>query len=155
MSIPGKSRRVRLGITVGVTLIALVLAGCGSSAPSGLSRSALVSKVDAVCKQHNEIVTAAASKVLAGGQLPTPAKFGKLAHQTIIPQYGIQINKLSSLKPQAKLASSYNAWLTDSRATLARMQQNPAVIQSSANFSAVNRQAVALGFGSNCHVGPG
>ncbi len=155
MSIPGKSKRTRSVLVAGVTSVALVAAGCGSSAPSGLSRSALVSKVDALCKQHHDAVAAAASKVLAGGQLPTPAKFGRLAHETIIPQYGVQIDNLSALKPQAKLASPYRAWLTASRETLAKMQQNPAVIQSSANFRAVNQQGDALGFSSNCHVGPG
>lgn len=145
------------GVAVAVPVV-LMLAGCGSSSSSsssGLSQSALVTKVDAICKAHNEIITAAASKVLAGGNLPSPAVFGKLAHQTIVPQYMAQIDELSALKPASQLAPKYETWLADSRATRARMLKNPAIITNATNFSAVNGEAKALGFSSSCRVGPG
>ncbi|MHB8656489.1 MAG: hypothetical protein ACYC91_00825 [Solirubrobacteraceae bacterium] len=134
--------------------LALMIAGCGGSSSSGLGHAALVTKVDAVCKHRNEIITAAASKVLAGGNLPGPAVFGKLAHQTIIPQYAAQIGELGALKASSQLASQYEQWLRDSRATLARMRQNPRIITNSANFTALNGEATVLGFSSNCRVGP-
>lgn len=155
MSIMGKRIGTGLALTVAMSLIALTTAGCGSGGQSGLSRSGLIGKVDAVCKQHREIVTAAASRVLAGGQLPGPAKFGRLAHETIIPQYRMEIAELSPLKPPAKQAGAYQKWLADSQATLARMGQNPVIITNAANFAGVNRGADALGFSSDCHVGPG
>ncbi|MDQ6807533.1 MAG: hypothetical protein M3065_21865 [Actinomycetota bacterium] len=150
-----KMRPRSIAPSAAVVLVAIAT-GCGSSASSGsgLSHAALVTRVNAVCKHHSEIVTAAASKVLAGGKLPTPAVFGKLAHQTIIPQYAAMIGTLSVLKPASGGAAKYQAWLTLSRATLAKMQQNPGIIRSSANFNGVNAEARSLGFGTVCHIGP-
>jgi hypothetical protein len=132
----------------------LAIAGCGSS-QSGLSKSALTTKVNAICKHRSNTITAAASKVLAGGKLPSPAQFGALAHGTIIPQTGAEIDELSALKPQSKLAGAYKQWLASLRAALGKMRQNPVIIQSRAAFISVNRQADAQGFSSSCHVGPG
>jgi hypothetical protein len=147
---------IRRAVVVGASLFALALVGCGSSSSSsGLSKSALVTKANAICKQRTDVITAAASKLLAGGKLPGPAKFGKLAFGTIIPQTSMEIAQLSALKPEATLASSYKQWLASLRAALAGMKQNPVSIQSSAPFVTVNKQAKALGFSSACHVGPG
>ncbi len=153
MSNGAYSRWARGAGAVGAALIVLVVAGCGSSSSSGLSKSALKSQAGAICKKHNDTITAAASKLLAGGKLPSPAKFGKLAFGTIIPQYTAQIGELSALKPEAKLATPYKQWLAASRAALAGMKQNPKSIQASAPFVTVNRDAKALGL--SCHVGPG
>ncbi|MDQ6774966.1 MAG: hypothetical protein M3071_01830 [Actinomycetota bacterium] len=147
-----RSRAIALSVAACLVTAA---AGCGTSSSSGLSHAALVKRVDTICKRHNEIITAAASKVLAGGNLPSPAVFGKLAHQTIIPQYAAEITTLGALKPASSDATKYHAWLATSHATLMRMQQNPRIITSSANFTAINREADALGFSSFCHVGPG
>lgn len=145
----------RRAAAVGMSLLVLVIAGCGSSSTSGgLSKSALDKKADAICTRHKDVITAAASKLLAGGKLPSKAKFGQLAFGTIIPQTTAQIAQLSALKPQAKLASSYKQWLTSLRTALAGMKANPVSIQSSATFVTVNHQAKALGF-SSCNVGPG
>lgn len=154
---PVLKRRVatRCAITVGMSLLALAIAGCGSSGSSGLSKSALVSKVNPVCRRRSDVITAAATKMLAGGKLPDPATFGKLAFGTIIPQTAAQIDELAALKPDAKLAGQYNQWLTSLRAALAKMKQNPIIIQSSASFVTVNHEATALGVSSACHVGPG
>jgi hypothetical protein len=146
---------MRRAPVVALSLLALTVAGCGSSSQSGLSKSALVSKADAICKTRTAVITAAASKMLAGGKLPTPAKFGKLAFGTIIPQTSREIVQLTALKPQASLATSYKQWLATLRADLAKMKQNPIIIQHGASFVTVNNEAKALGFSSACHVGPG
>ncbi|MDQ6605273.1 MAG: hypothetical protein M3Z06_01840 [Actinomycetota bacterium] len=153
MSNGANSRWARGVLAAAAALIVLAVAGCGSSS-SGLSKAALQTKGDAICKKHTDVITAAASKLLAGGKLPSPAKFGKLAFGTIIPQYTAQIGELSALKPEAKLATSYKQWLTASRAVVAGMKRNPVSIQSSAPYVAVNNEAKALGL-SSCHAGPG
>lgn len=148
--------------------MALAIAGCGSSksstssgsttgsgsASTGLSKAALVSSADAICKRHSAVITAGSQKMLAGGKLPTPATFGKFAMGTVIPQTSAQIQELSALKPSASEASSYDQWLASLRTTVAKMKQNPVVIQNSANFKTVNGQATALGLKA-CQVGPG
>lgn len=128
------------------------IAGCGGG--DGLSRAELIKKVDPICKRHDATITAAASRVLAGGQLPSPAAFGKLANETIIPEYTAQIDELSALKPTSELAAKYKAWLADSRAINMRIKQNPRFITNPAGFTGVNREAKALGFSSECNAGP-
>ncbi len=137
------------------TLMIVVLAfaaGCGGS--SGLSKSELVKKANAICKRHNDTITAAASKALAGGKLPTGEEFGKLALGTIVPEYGAQIKELRKLEAGGSLKKSYGRWLDNSEPVRAKLQQNPSLIMSAANFSAVNQQADKLGLSRACHVGP-
>lgn len=138
-----------------VLLLGLGAAGCGSSGHSGLTRAQLIKRGDAICKRHTEVITAGATKLLAGGKLPTPAKFGRFAFGTIIPQYSAQIDQLAALKPPASIKSPYERWLADSRATLARVRANPVIIQSRSQFTALNHEGDSLGFSSDCHAGPG
>lgn len=157
----------RRAVAVGTTLLALAIAGCGSSSTttstkststkstsSGLSKSALVSKVDPICKSHTDVITAAASKMLAGGKLPTAKAFGQFAGGTVIPQTAAEIAQLSPLKPEAKLTRSYAQWLAALQAALAAMKKNPIIIQQSKPFVTVNHEAKAQGFSSACDVGP-
>lgn len=148
-----KPERAVTGVSLCLCL-ALAVPGCGGGDSKGLSRAALIKKVDAICKRHHETITAAASKVLAGGSLPSPAVFGKLANETIIPQYTQQISELGGLKPAAQ-AAGYKAWLADSRDTSAQMKRNPRIIANPASFQRVNGEARALGFSPDCNVGPG
>lgn len=137
-------------------VIGVGIGGCGSSGGNGsLSRAQLIKKGDAICKRHTDVITAGASKLLAGGKLPSPAKFGQFAFGTIIPQYTAQIAQLSALKPPSSMSGAYKTWLTNSRATLAKIKTNPVMIQQSGPFASVNHQSDALGFSSDCHVGPG
>jgi hypothetical protein len=139
---------------------AIALAGCGDDnqakpASSGLSKAELVAKANAICKPHYEKITVAAQKLLAGGKLPSPRKFGELAMGTIIPEYRAQLAQLHALKPADEIAAQYAAWLATSDATLVKMQKSPRLITSADNFKTVNGQADALGLSEQCHVGPG
>jgi hypothetical protein len=136
------------------SLLVLALAGCGSSGSSGLSKPALVSHVNSICKRHTDVITAGASKLLAGGKLPSGRKFAQFAFGIIVPQTAAEINQASALKPQSSLTSAYKQWLATLRADLAKIRQNPVIVQSSASFVTVNHQAKALGFSSACDVGP-
>jgi hypothetical protein len=138
----------------------IAVAGCGDDnkpAPTSttLGRASLVAKADAICKPHYEKITAAAQKVLAGGNLPSPRKFGRLAMGTIIPEYSAQLRQLHALKPADDVAAQYDAWLATSDATLAKIQNSPRLITNADNFKTVNGQADALGLSGQCHVGPG
>lgn len=141
-------KRTRVaGLSVG---LCVAISGCGGG--DGLSRAELIKKVDPVCKRHNATITVAASKVIAGGKVPRPAAFIKLAKETIFPEYSAQIDALSKLKPSSDLAGNYEAWLGDSRATAMRVKRNPAILTTPATFERVNGEAKALGF--TCNVGP-
>ena len=147
------TRRVA-AISVVFVALALALAGCGSSGSSGLSKSALQTKVNAICTRHTDVITAAASKLLAGGKLPSGKKFARFAFGTIVPQTTAEINQLTPLKPASSVSGPYHQWLASMRADLAKIKQNPIVVQSSATFVTLNSQAKVLGLSSACHVGP-
>lgn len=100
-------------------------------------------------------ISEAASKLLAGGQLPSPREFGQLAMGTIIPEYSAQIRELNDVEPSEDEAQAYEAWLDDSAALRNRLQRNPVLIQQPQALAAVNGQADRLGLANDCHIGPG
>lgn len=147
-----RSRRVASAAAVCGSAIALAAAGCGGS--SGLSKEDLVKQADPICKRHFETITASVSKVLAGGRLPDPRQFGKIAMGTVIPQYTAQTKELRALKPSDDVKDAYAKWLADSDATRAKLGQNPALLTNPAPFRGVNGEADKLGLSKQCHVGP-
>jgi hypothetical protein len=151
------SRRFNRAMLTATGVVALFAAGgCGGGGgDDGPSSAQFVAHANAVCKRHYVKISAAASKVLAGGRLPDPRQFGKLAQGTIIPEYRAQISELGPLKASSDRAAAYRTWLADSRALESRLEGNPALIQNAKALAPVNTQADALGLSSNCHVGPG
>ena len=135
---------------------ALAIAGCGggSDDESTTSSDDFVAQVNGICKQHADPIRAAASKLLAGGQLPQPSQFQKLAGETIIPEYQAQIGELEPLTAPEDVADAYGEWLTNSQATLEQMMKDPAIITDPASFTDVNEEADQLGLSTDCHVGP-
>jgi hypothetical protein len=158
---PARAHRlpIRRAAALAGTAAVLTLAGCGSSSSSGssggLSKAALTKRVDPICTQHYDKISAAAAKLLAGGHLPNPRKFGMFVMMTVIPQYNAVIGKLGGLKPAESIRPKYEHWLADSHATSGKLQRDPAMLQHASSFAAVNHEADALGFTSKCHVGPG
>ena len=137
---------------IAAVVAAGVLAGCGDEGPS---REEFAREANAVCKRHYDKITAEASKLLAGGRLPNPREFGRLAQQTIIPEYSAQIRELRDVEPPEDLADDYDAWLQESQALRAMLARNPALIQQPRNLAGVNARAERLGLGQECRVGPG
>lgn len=156
-----RSSRSRSGIEYAVVLvgavIALAVAGCADDdeeQSSGLSREQLIAQAAAICKRHNEVITAASSKVLAGGKLPDPREFGRFAQQTIVPETSAQTMELRALKPADDVAAEYRGWLDASDATVEKIKSDPAVVTNAANFKGVNARADKLGLTKQCHIGP-
>lgn len=136
---------------------AFLVASCGGDddgGQAGPTKAQLVQKANAICKRHNDKIAAASSKVLAGGRLPSPEQFGKLAMGTIVPEYSAQVQELSRLKPPDEMADAYRSWLTQSRATRAQIAKDPSLITNPNSFKDVNRRSDQLGFSKACHVGP-
>lgn len=151
-------RRTAPVIGIAVSAVAIALSGCGSSndkSDGGLSKKDFVAQANAVCKRHNEKISAAASKVLAGGKLPSPQKFGMLVMGTIVPEQKAQVGELRAIKPPSELAGAYDKWLADAQATGGRIAKNPPLIQNPASFAKVNGEADRLGLSPKCHIGPG
>lgn len=143
----------RRATAVGVAAAALALAGCGGD--DGPTKAEFVNDANAICKRHYVKISEAASKLLAGGKLPSPREFGQLAMGTIIPEYSAQIRELNNVEPPEDEAQVYEKWLDDSARLRDRLQKNPVLIQQPQALSAVNAQADRLGLASDCRIGPG
>lgn len=145
-------RRVFCGAVVAAA-VALGAGGCGGD--DGPTDGEFVKRADAVCHKHYVTISEAASKVLAGGKLPTPAQFGKLAQGTIIPEYSAQITELREVEPSASKKDAYDKWLSDSEALRAKVKANPALVQQAPMLAAINGQSDKLGLSTDCHLGAG
>lgn len=130
----------------------VLLAGCGGD--KGPSKADFVKNANAVCSRHYVVISAAASKALAGGKLPSPQAFGKLAVMTIIPQISAQISELRKVAPPDDSKQAYKTWLATSDEVRSQITADPSRIANAKNFTSVNRQADALGLSRECHVGP-
>ncbi len=139
----------------GVVLAAVAVAAAGCGGDDGPSNAEFVKDANAVCHRHYVKISAAASKVLAGGKLPTPKQFGQLAMGTIIPQYGMQVNELKDVEaPEAK-KTAYDKWLADSDALEDELKADPMIIQQPPQLANVNGQSDKLGLSNECHIGAG
>lgn len=143
-----------IGVLAGASVAGCGGSGGGSKSGSGASKAETVKRANAVCKRHKSQISAAASKLLAGGKLPNPRQFGKLAHQTIIPQTQAQVGELAALEPPAEMSGAYAKWLGDQRALVAKSMQNPAAITNPKTFATVNAEARQLGLSDACQGGP-
>lgn len=140
-----------------LTIIALALAGCGDSAkttgggddaaePAPLTRTELIAKADAICKDMQKKLDA----------VPAPESMDELATAIgkQIDLSGPAIKKLQALAPPEDLASTYDSWT----AKLAQMQAGTERIRAAAasgsqtevqkivdEVDAVNKQADRLG----------
>ncbi len=135
-----------------VSLSAFVGTGCYGA--GRLSKSELVDEANAICKPHTKKIRAAADKLPAGGQSPSP-RSSRLSRGTIEPQLRAQITGLRGLRAPDDLAKEYTKWLDDADRALGRMTKEPSIITSASNFEAVNREAAALGVSRDCYIGPG
>lgn len=146
-------QRTSLAAVAAVAAVVLGASGCGGD--DGPSKSEFVGDANAICKRHYVKISAAASKVLAGGKLPSPREFGALAKGTIIPEYTAQIDELRDVEAPDDQSDAYRKWLDDSQALRDQLDRNPATIQQAQALKPVNDQADRLGLSDQCHIGPG
>ncbi|HWC25457.1 MAG TPA: hypothetical protein VG474_02635 [Solirubrobacteraceae bacterium] len=143
------TRRAALATAVAV---GVALGGCGDDAPS---RQEFVADANEICKRHHARISEAASRVLAGGRLPSPREFGELARETIIPEYTAQIEELRAVEPSEGEAEEFRAWLDESAELRERLEQNPTIIQNPRMLEPVNAEVGQLGLAPECRIGPG
>jgi hypothetical protein len=131
--------------------VLLALSACSSGGPS---RAEFVKQANSVCAQHRETIEAAASQVLAGGSLPDPQQFGRLAQETIIPELTAQFAELDDLEPPDDLADDVMSYVSDGEAVVDKLRQDPSLITDAANFTGLNDKATQVGLSDACNVGP-
>ncbi|MBW3654239.1 MAG: hypothetical protein KY433_11815 [Actinobacteria bacterium] len=128
------------------------MTGCGGE--DSPSNEEFVAQANRICERHHARISAEASKVLAGGDLPSPREFGELARRTIIPEFSAQIEELRALEPSEDKAEEFRSWLADSTQLKNRLERNPALIQNPQALQQVNAQVGQLGLADECRVGP-
>lgn len=136
-----------------VAAIAVGFAGCGGD--DSPSNEEFVAQANTICERHHANISEEASKVLAGGNLPSPREFGELARGTIIPEYSAQIDELRAVEASEEKQEQFRAWLDDSTQLKNRLAQNPTMIQNVQALESVNAEAERLGLADECHIGPG
>ena len=150
MSTTQRARRSAPAIAT-VVVLGLV-GGCGDE--EGRPKADFVRDVNAICKRHNDRISAAANKLLAGGNLPAPREFGRLVRGTILPEYTAQIRELRAVDPSLDEADAYKAWLDDSQALRDMLESRPALIQQQKALADVNAGANRLNLSEECRIGP-
>ncbi len=144
--------RTRATTVAVVVAITSGLAACGGEdAPSN---EEFVAQANAICERHHRRISAEASKVLAGGNLPNPREFIELARGTIIPEYTAQIKELRALEPSDEKAEEFRSWLDDAEQLRNRLQRNPTLIQNPRALEPVNAQVDRVGLADECRIGP-
>jgi hypothetical protein len=93
----------------GVAVLALAgLAGCGGSSKSGLSRSQLVAKADAVCTQSNQ----KAKQIPAPADLVQNANAAAAYFKKVVPIAEQGTNQLAALKPDSAAKADWTSYIT-------------------------------------------
>jgi hypothetical protein len=103
---------------------ALVAAGCGSG-DDELSKSEFLAKGNAICKQGNKEINAAANKLFVKGQAPDKATFDKFANGTLIPSIQKQIDGISDLNPPSADEDQVNKIVDEAQAALDKVKKDP------------------------------
>jgi hypothetical protein len=158
--------RIALIAALVCAAFALAVAGCGggddsssttasSTTPAGatgasgtpLTKDQFIQQADAICKQGNETIDAAASQVF-GGQQPTAAQIEQFANETAIPAIQEELDGISALTPPAGDEDEVQAILAAVGQGLDAVKQDPQQLAASDNagpFAEANQLAQDYG----------
>ncbi|CAN5626565.1 hypothetical protein BH24ACT26_BH24ACT26_02990 [soil metagenome] len=132
-------------------LLALGVVACGDSGPS---REDFAAEANPICERHTETIAEAAGEVMAGGQLPDPKEFGRLAQETIIPELTQQFQELEEVEVPEDLSEEYEVFLERGDQVVEDIQADPSLVTDPSNFQEINQNVDELGLSRTCYVGP-
>jgi hypothetical protein len=154
-----RTKTLVIGVVAGLIAVG-GLSACGdddessaSSSSSALTSEELVTQAQAVCKEHNDAIDAAAGELPAQ---PSDVEIRAFVKDYVLPQYTAWIGTLDTFEPPEDLASAWDTYITDSYATRDAIKDDPdlAFDPDAQEFANVNAQADELGLGEECHAGP-
>jgi hypothetical protein len=130
--------------------LGLVLAACGGSDDSSLTKAEFVKQGNAICKKGAQEINAGFEKVaktIPKNQQPSQAQLEKFANDTLIPSVQGQIDDIRALDPPSGDEDQVNALLDSAQEALDKVKQDPslAVGGKSDPFKKANQQAKAYG----------
>jgi hypothetical protein len=144
-----------LSLIAATALVALIAAGCGSSSSStssssttssaALSKPEFIAKADAICKQGNQAIGAAAKKAFPSK--PSKAELNQFASATVLPAIQGEVDAIGALTPPAGDEDQVNQIVTDVQAALDQAKKDPSVLiaNNPGVFAKANKEAKAYG----------
>jgi hypothetical protein len=133
MSFPGRLTLVALAAVVSIG----VVVGCGSSKPT-ITKSAFVTKANAICTAGNKVTNAAGAKL---GSSPTKAQVTTVVKTAFVPSIQGSINAIRALGAPAGDKTQVTNMLNLAQADLNKVKSNPLLLASNsspfADFAAV------------------
>ncbi len=149
-------------LAVAATLAIGGLAACGDDDESdsatasdepALSETDLVSQAEAICKEHNDAVTAGFEEEGIGAN-PDEVQVRTAVKDYVLPQYSAWIGRQDQLVPPEDLAADWDLWITDSTAARDAIKDDPNVAFDASQFATVNGEVDTLGLSEACYAGP-
>ena len=138
------SARPRLGLTMPsrrvpfpsrLTLVALAavasvgtIVGCGSSSKPAISKTAFLTKANAICTQGNRVTNAAGAKL---GKNPTQAQVIAVVKTEFIPSIQGSINSIRALGAPSGDQAKVTNMLNLAQADLNKVKSNPLLLVGS------------------------
>ena len=140
--------RKRLLVTVSSVIVVVSLGG-GQVGAAELSKAALITAGDKICKAGNDKLTAESAKLfstLKKNEQPTPAMMKTLVAKAV-PILSGEAKDLRKFTPPKADAAKIKQMLSDLDVVIGKISKDPQLLTGSTNpFAKVDAVAVAYGF---------
>jgi hypothetical protein len=123
----------------------LLAAGCGGD-DDELTKAEFIEQADAICKQGNKQVDAAAEKIFTANQQPSKAELEQFASETLIPNIQRQVDEVRALDEPSEDEDQVNEFLDSAQSELDKGEQDPLYMTSQESFSKTNELGQQYGF---------
>ena len=141
-------RKQRIVLTVGSVIVVMGLAA-GQVGAADLSKAALITAGDKICKAGNDKLTAESTKLfstLKKNEKPTPAMIKTLVGKAV-PILRSEAKDLRKLTPPKADAAKIKTMLDDLDVVIGKISKDPQLMTGTTSpFAKVDATAVAYGF---------
>jgi hypothetical protein len=131
----------------GILALGLALIGAGCGGDDAPSKSEYIADADAICKQGDKEIDAAADETFSQNQRPSNAEIVSFGEETVIPNVQGQIDDLRDLTPPDGDEDTVNAIYDSAQEGLDQIEEDPAVLagRGADPFAEANRLAKDYG----------
>jgi hypothetical protein len=133
------------GLLVCALTLGLVLAGCGGG-DDNLTKAEFIKQADAICKQGNQRINAAAKDVFTTKQEPSQAQLKQFATETLIPDVQGQVDEVRALNEPSDDEAQVNEFLDSAQSELDKGKKDPLYMTTDKSFSKANQLGKQYGF---------
>jgi hypothetical protein len=112
----------------GILALALALVGIGCGGDDAPSKAEYIADADAICKQGEKEIEAAAEETFAQNQQPSDAEVVSFAEKTVVPNIQGQIDDLRDLTPPEGDEDTVNAIYDAAQDGLDQLEEDPVLL---------------------------